>query len=223
MRLFGRTSYPRDELLAREVQVPNMLDVLELLWVEVTTNEGLAFVGALYHPPKPKYKTCLILDALETSMEIFFRVKGDAVVALGGDFNSLDILDVSTRTGLLPLVTDPTRGKITLDMLMTSKPGLYTVKVITSPIRTDHKAIVATNVGRFTDLSKTRSKIYFRRRSPDQYASLLGSLRSLDLREFQAIADAQEAWNLYISKRLTYLITSIRSDLLQLLPKTRNS
>src|SRR6218665_1497076 len=74
---------------------------------------------------------------------------------------------------------------------------LYTVKVITSPIRTDHKAIVASNDGRFTDLSKTRSKICFRRRSPDHHASLLGSLRSLDLSEFQAITDALQAWNLF--------------------------
>ena len=50
---FAVAIYVRDELLAREVQVPNMLDELELLWVEVTTNEGPAFVGALYHPPKP--------------------------------------------------------------------------------------------------------------------------------------------------------------------------
>ena len=40
-------------------------------------------------------------------MEIFFRVKGDVVVALGGDFNTFDIMDLSARTGLLPLVTDP--------------------------------------------------------------------------------------------------------------------
>src|SRR6218665_3388763 len=82
---------------------------------------------------------------------------------------------------------------------------LYTVKVITSPIRTDHKAIVATNDGRFTDPSKTRSKIFSRRRSPDHHASLLGSLRSLDVREFQTITDAQEAWNLFYLQALGLL------------------
>src|SRR6218665_2641523 len=80
-------------------------------------------------------------------------------------------------------------------MLMTSIPDLYTIKVVTSLIRYDHRAIVATIDGKFTDLHKTRSQISFRRRSPDQNAALLDSLRSLDVSEFLEIYDAQEAWN----------------------------
>ena len=76
---------------------------------------------------------------------------------------------------------------------MTSMLDLYTIKVVTSLIRYDHRAIVATIDGKFTALHKTRSQISFTRRSPDQNAAQLDSLRSLDLSEFLGISDAQEA------------------------------
>jgi len=69
---------------AREIRVSCVRDEVELLWVEVTTNEGLVYVGALYHPPKPIYPTVSLLDCLEASMESLTRVDGDITVVLGG-------------------------------------------------------------------------------------------------------------------------------------------
>lgn len=64
---------------------------------------------------------------------------------------------------------------------MVLSPSLYNVKVITSVINANHKAIVATTEGKFTDLPKTRVKVSFRRRSPYQLASLLAILKEPEI------------------------------------------
>lgn len=77
---------------------------------------------------------------------------------------------------------------------MISHPGKYRIKVITSPLNTDHKAIVASTDTIHSDLGKRRWKVPFRRRSPDQHSSLLYSLRTLKL-EYEGLDNPQEAWN----------------------------
>jgi len=79
----------------------------------------------------------------------------DASVVLAGDFNKLDVGEVSARTGLLPLVFTPTRGGKILDMLMTSVPHRYLVKVIKSAVRSDHSAILANTEAGIRDRTKT--------------------------------------------------------------------
>jgi len=140
----GVAIYARDEMPATEFCMPSLPQDVELLWVAVTTKDGTVFVGALYHPPKPIYLTSSLLDCLEASIECLTQANDKALILLGGNFNSLDISEVSARTVLLSLVTEPTSGENMLDMLMTSRPGLYKLMVITSPIRSDYKAIVAT-------------------------------------------------------------------------------
>ncbi len=77
--------YVCDEMRAREIRVSCVPDEVELLWVEITTNEGLVYVGALYHPPKPRptYSTVSLLDCLEVSIESLNRVYGDITVVHG--------------------------------------------------------------------------------------------------------------------------------------------
>lgn len=102
------------------------------------------FVGVLYHPPKPIYQKKLLLDMLERSVEDLTRERGEILIALGGDFNDLEVRDVVERTGLQSC-RDPTRGGKILDRFVVSAlsgPSLYDVKVITSVISTDHKAIM---------------------------------------------------------------------------------
>lgn len=72
---------------------------------------------------------------------------------------------------------------------MVSVPNLYNVKVITSVINTDQKAIVATTVMQFSDLKKKHIKLSFRRRSPDQHANVLTSLKDIQDDQFLNIED----------------------------------
>ena len=96
-------------------------------------------MGAIYHPPKPTYKTNELLGVIEQTLEEILISTPNAKVILGGDFNKLDVEEVAVRTGLIRLVHAPTHGDNILDMLMASEPDKFYIKVVTSPVRTDHK------------------------------------------------------------------------------------
>jgi hypothetical protein len=73
-------------------RVRNVDPLFELMWIRVCASNMPEFVlGVSYHTPKPKYKTddllstILIGDMDATSMQ-----SPDAVLALTGDFNSLN-------------------------------------------------------------------------------------------------------------------------------------
>lgn len=64
-------------------------------------------VGAIFHLPKYTYSTEKFTDSSFENLTYLFP---DASVILTGDFNKLDVGDVSAITGLLPLVnTHPMR------------------------------------------------------------------------------------------------------------------
>jgi len=65
------------------------------------------------------------------------------VVALTGDFNSLDTEFLTTDFGLSQLVDEPTHGKNTLDKFFTSRPDLFEVSVFSSLLKTKHKVVFA--------------------------------------------------------------------------------
>src|SRR6218665_47286 len=75
------------------------------------------------------------------------QLNPNASVILAGDFNKLNVAEISERTGLLTSVNSPTRGAKTLDMIMTSVPQQLSV-------RTDYKAILATTKGGVRDRAK---------------------------------------------------------------------
>src|SRR6218665_2941905 len=118
---------------------------LELLWARVETAQGTLFIGALYHPPTPIYDVQVLLDCLERTIEFLTELDANATIILGGDLNQLSDTKVVEYTGLTPMVTQPTRGKSILDRLYISEPRYSVIRVVTSSIKTDHRAIVATS------------------------------------------------------------------------------
>ena len=88
---------------------------LEILWVHLSNRGAETVVGVLYHPPKPIYPTGLLMDAIEKSIEGIQKIHPQAKIILGGDFNGLNVAEVSLRTGLVNVVNVPTRGASTLD------------------------------------------------------------------------------------------------------------
>src|SRR6218665_2537963 len=114
-------------------------------------------------------------------------------VIIGGDFNSLKVSEVTARTGLIPLVNAPTRGNKVLDMLMAPADSAYQIKVITSAIRSDHKAILATSGTPPRDRTKCQNRCTFRRLTPGQHASMLQMLSAFNDEGQQS--DSGVAWN----------------------------
>ena len=77
-------------------------------------------------------------------MEELTLADASALIVLAGDLNQLDANTVAERTRLTPLVKVPTRGDNILDMLFESEPSYSNIKIVTSVVKTDHKAIIAT-------------------------------------------------------------------------------
>src|SRR5688572_19210879 len=138
------------------------------------------------------------MDYIECSLEELLRIDPEALVVLAGDFNQLDVNEVTIRTGLTPMVHQPTRGVNTLDMFMISAPDLYSTKVLASVIKTDHRAIiVVTNTDGVRDRNKCSTKRIFRKKTPNQNASLLSDLKDFDDSSIRSILDPQESWDAF--------------------------
>jgi len=72
-----------------------------------------------------------------------------AEIILTGDLNQLRDDDLIERTGLTQIVSQPTRDASLLDRIFISDPQLYpVVRVVTSVVKGDHKAVVAIPEGR---------------------------------------------------------------------------
>src|SRR6218665_566451 len=101
-------------------------------------------------------------------------------VIIGGDFNSLKVSEVTAPPGLIPLGDEPTRGSKVLAMLMAPADSASQIKVITSAVRSDHKAILATSGTPPRDRTKCQNRRTFRRRTPGQHASMLQMLSAFN-------------------------------------------
>ena len=160
---------------------PSIVDnhAFELQWVRAGVS---VFVAAIYHPPRPTYKTEELLDYIETCVAEISRDFPQADIVLAGDLNQMSDQDLVERTGLTQIVYQPTRGGNILDRVYVSNPQLYcTVRVVTSIVKSDHKAVVAFPDRNQPDRSKRTTQRIFRRISPAQHAQFLKYSASLDL------------------------------------------
>src|SRR6218665_902880 len=107
---------------------------MELMWIKVDSTSQSSIVGALYNPPTHCYSDTELLDHMELTIEAHLATHPTADVIIGGDFKSLKVTKVTERTGLIPLVNVPTRGKKILDMLMAPADTVYQVKVLSSAV-----------------------------------------------------------------------------------------
>jgi len=129
-----------------------------------------AFVAALHNPPRPTYHPEVLLEYVEACVAEITHDYQLADIVLAGDLNQLSDCDVVERTGLTQIVRQPTRGANILDRVFVSSPDLHSaVRVVTSVVRSDHKAVVA-----FADRSHPQPKAAvqrtYRRHTPAQHA-----------------------------------------------------
>jgi len=74
-----------------------------------------------------------------------------AEIIVAGDLNQLHDDHVVERTGLTQIVRQPTCGDNLLDRVFVSNPQLYdTVRVVSSVVKSDHKAVVTMSSGALT-------------------------------------------------------------------------
>jgi len=126
-------------------------------------------VGALYHPPAAQYQAFDILAHIEANVLQIQNDFPESHIILAGDFNSLPDTEVVIRSGLMPIVSQPTRGNRHLDRVYVSDIHYDSVKVVRSIVKSDHMAIVA-----YSGLpKKTRTKRTFRKHMAEQHARFL--------------------------------------------------
>ena len=94
-------------------------------------NNAVYFISALYHPPNPEYQQQELLDYLSGRCKEILITNSSARMIIAADINQRLIKDFCLQNNLLHLVTKPTRGTKTLDVLIFK--GL---------VRSDHIAIV---------------------------------------------------------------------------------
>jgi len=104
----GVAIYVSEDSNSAALTVTGDTRTLELLWVLVEAPTKSILVGDLYHPQKYSYPVEKMYEFIETSLEELMCQHPDASVVLAGDFNTLNIGEISVRTGLLPLVKTPT-------------------------------------------------------------------------------------------------------------------
>src|SRR6218665_2523834 len=177
-------------------QVANDNRTFELLWVKAVNEKGVAIIGALYHPPKPIYLVVDLYDYIERTLDEILSTNVDAEVSLCSDFNALSVSEITLRTGLIPLVTTPTRGEKLLDMIMTTPPQRHNIKVVTPTARTDHKAVLASLGVSSAHIKSSQKKVY-KRRTPGQHAELLAHLGKFDDSPMMLATDPSKAWDMF--------------------------
>jgi len=92
---------------------------------------------------------------------------------------TLSEIELVSRTGFISAVDQPTRGDNRLDRVYLSEMRYDHIKVVTSAVKSDHKAVIAHTGPTITSLNKTSTVKTYRKRSPSQHASFLSVARML--------------------------------------------
>lgn len=186
--------------------MPGDAPLYELLWLRVQSVDCNLVIGALYHPPKPLYKEADLMAYIEASVDYINNVFLDACIILAGDFNMLSVQQLVMRTGLLPIVHQPTRGANCLDRIFISEPCYTDITVVSSTIKSDHRAVIVWSGNRsIADLHKVKSQRQYRVRSPDQHAALLSFLSNINWDNVLSQTDVQAAFDVFYDCALTIL------------------
>jgi hypothetical protein len=148
----------------------------EILWLQIGKS---LLIAALYHPPKPLYKIDTLYDYVEANcLEINDQFIQPYII-IAGDMNQLSDQELVERTGLIQIVDQPTRGLNKLDRIYVSDEQYRKVHVVTSTVRSDHKAVIA-HLDKDHHIRKITTRKKFRRKSPAQNAHFLQLAASVE-------------------------------------------
>ena len=114
----------------------------EALWLLLRPYSSVIVVGVYYPPGQSKANEHEMLDYLTQKMDIALAERPSACIFVTGDFNKLDLNPLCRRFNLRKQVKLPTRGKNTLDQILTNMSDLYDEILHIQPIgRPDHQCL----------------------------------------------------------------------------------
>ena len=180
----------------------------ELMWIRCDRDGRKWIIGAIYHPPRPIYKTEALMKFLEQSTEDLMGKFPDHNFVLGGDINQLPTNEVMERTGLKPINMLPSRGLNVLDNVFVSNFGDYKIKVVKSTIKSDHSALVVFSGEQVMVNKNKQSKVVnFRKKSPSINARSLASMDDQSFSDVMEMDDVQTATDMLYSVATSLLNT----------------
>jgi len=148
-------------------------------------------------PPKPIYKPAEILDYIEACVDELSGFFPAAHIILASDLKQLSNEDIEERMGLKQIVRQPTRGKNILDRVYVSNPLLFSIiRVVTSAVHSDHKAIVAFPELHREAQCKTTFQCTFKRKTPlTQHALFLQHVSGMAFVNPEPTANSDQSVN----------------------------
>jgi len=202
----GVAMYIKDNISFRSLSLLCDDPKYETQWVEIELN-GLLYVYInVYHPPKPVYNIQTFIEFLQTNIDNIMTLDSKSIIIMCGDFNQLRNVDICSHVGLKVIETLPTLGNYCLDRIFVSDGKEFCIKVVTSTVKSDHKALVATNESNVISINKARSVVEYRRRSPEQHASMLSFMQANSnyFEEIYNLDNTQSMWDAFY-----YLLQSV--------------
>ena len=153
----------------------------ETLWVEVIINNDVYYICTVYHPPKPLYDQSDLIKYLSECIDSMLckSIKDNVPkFLLVGDFNTLPEVAMADL-GLTNYVTAPTHGNNVIDKLYSFVSFYDYINVVTSTVKTAHRAVVASNMFYPADYNKTRVVHTLRPYSPLQFQNVMAYMSGI--------------------------------------------
>src|SRR6266516_3569731 len=191
----GVCMYVKNNLAAQIITPPKDIRDYEVMWVEIEFNQRKLICAAVYHPPHPIYNSSTFMDNLVTNIEHFLLVTHYSSMIMCGDFNQLSDQELCLQTGLLSVVTEPTRASSALDRMYISCDlnVNLSVKVFKSTVKSDHCAIIVNNDNMpVINTIKEKKVMQYRARSPAQHAAFLSNVQNYSFNSFMTCNEVQE-------------------------------
>ena len=129
--------------------------------------------ATVYHPPSSDDSE--ILEYLSTSLTWVESHFPGCGIILAGDFNRLDIKNICINFGLKQIVTIPTRGENTVDLVLTNLHPFYQTDSITAypPFGLSDHSVIAISP-RVCDPKSNQKKIVYKRGMRPARKSMFG-------------------------------------------------
>lgn len=125
-------------------------DEKEVLWLKLLPKRlprpfsCMAVAGIYFPPGNTVAEGRDMIDYLTQCLDTLLRENPSAGILLAGDFNQLDLKNLCRNFSLRKLVLGPTRGKNTLDQIITNMANLYNPAIHLPPLgKSDHQCLLA--------------------------------------------------------------------------------
>ena len=177
-------------------------DQFEVLWVRARPHKfprGLSciIIGSIYHPPSENDRN--IIDFLTEQLSLIESTYYNCGLILLGDFNNLNCHRLNNHFSLKQLVKFPTRGRRTLDLILTNLAKFYL-----PPVKLPHFGLS----DHFTILSTPKHKVAgrtkyhispVRNQHPRNKAAISTFITEFDWSILDSLSSCDEKWSAFES------------------------